>query len=89
MEESEGPGNEHTEQDGLPVKGRDLIDNEEENEGEEPTGPAQSTNEASISHVEPECEEPKSNEEYFSGPDKEDNDPDDLPCPRQWGWSTQ
>ena len=78
MEESEDPGDEHTEQGGEPIEGGDPINEEEENEDEEPTGPAQSTDKASIPHKEAECEELKSNEEYSSGPNKEGNDPDDV-----------
>ena len=46
MEESEDPGDEHTEQGGEPIEAGDPINEEEENEDEEPTGPAQSTDKA-------------------------------------------
>ena len=77
-EESEDPDDEQTEEDGEPIKGGDPINEEEENEDQEPTGPAQSTDEASIRHEEAEREEPESNEEYSSGPDEENDDPNDV-----------
>ena len=78
MEESEDPDDEQTEQDGEPIEGGDPINEEEENKDKNPTGLTQSTDEASISHEEAESEGPKSNEEYSSGPEEEDNDPNDV-----------
>ena len=78
MEESEDPDGEHAQHSGNPVEEGDLIDKEGGDENEEPLRPAQSTEESLAPHEEAEYEEPKSNVEYLSESDEEEDDLDDV-----------